>query len=116
MYDHGGGGQFRSSTSRFYYAAFSILTDELIHRNANPDFRQGRDTPGHLQLPNLIETYFTHFSPEKVANLIRYVRDLYRDRIAADYSLLRVDKQSAKASYRAAEKNFEYMGMNHERR
>ena len=114
LYD--GARQYRSATSRFYYASFSILTHELIRRHAEAEFTGGRETPGHGQLPHLIEVYFTHFSSGRALNLARLVRSLYRDRIAADYSLLRVDKQSAKASYRAAEKIFEYMGVSHERK
>jgi len=38
---------------------------------------------------------------------------VYRDRIGADYSLLRVDKQSAKETYRATEKVFRYLGVFH---
>lgn len=59
LYD---GGHYRSATSRFYYAAFSLITGELIQRNARGDFTGGRGTPGHAQLPGLVETHFTHFS------------------------------------------------------
>ena len=106
--------QYRSAVSRFYYAVFSILTDELIGRNAKPDFKDNRDTPGHAQLARLIEVYFGHFSDEKKKNLIGYVKRLYRDRIVADYSQLRVDQQSAKGSYRSAEKIFAYLEVKHE--
>lgn len=107
---------YRSATSRFYYAAFAILTHELIQCNAAADFREGRATPGHSQLPGLIETHFTHFGSERTANLVWYVRNLYRDRIDADYSLLRVDRQSGTKSYRAAAKVFQYLGVSHERK
>ena len=33
LYD---GGYYRNATSRFYYAAFSVLTSELIRRGARP--------------------------------------------------------------------------------
>lgn len=108
--------KYRSAASRFYYAVFSILTEELIQRHADKDFSGGRSTPGHRQLPDLIEIHFMHFSLEKRANLAKYVRNLYRDRITADYSLFRVDKQSARSSFRSAQKIFEYMGTRHERR
>jgi uncharacterized protein (UPF0332 family) len=113
LYD---GGHYRSATSRFYYATFSVLTNELIQRRADPDFRDARETPGHAQLPVLVETYFTQFSQEKLTNFVGYVRSLYRDRLAADYSLLRVDRQSGTKSYRAAEKVFHYLGVSHERK
>ena len=113
LYD---GGRYRSATSRFYYAVFSVLTNKLVQRGAGPDFKDKRETPGHTQLASLVETYFTHFSPERMDNFVGYVKGLYRDRIAADYSLLRVDRQSGTKSYRAAEKVFECLGMSHERK
>ncbi len=113
LYD---GGHHRSATSRFYYAVFSVLTNELIQRGAAPDFKDKRKTPGHAQLPGLVERYFKHFSQEKISNMTRYVRNSYRDRIVADYSLLRIDKQAARASHQAAGKMFQYLGVNHERR
>ncbi len=106
LYD---GGYYRNATSRFYYAAFSVLTHELIRRNARPAFRDGRATPGHTELPRLIRVYFTHMSAGRLANLTRLVAALYSDRLAADYSLIRVDKQSCRDSYKAAEKIFSYL-------
>ena len=60
-----------------------------------------------------METYFTHFSIERQRHIRNYVRNVYRDRIGADYSLLRVDKQSAKETYRATEKVFRNLGVFH---
>ena len=77
------GGFYRNATSRFYYAAFSALTHKLTRRGARPAFRDTRATPGHAQLP----------------------------RLAADYSLIRVDKQSCRDSYLAAKKIFNYLGV-----
>lgn len=57
LYD---GGYYRNAVSRFYYAAFAVLTHELIRRGARPAFRDGRATPGHAQLALLVRTYFTH--------------------------------------------------------
>ena len=109
LYDDG---YYRSSTSRFYYAAFSSITGELIRRNAADDFTGGRETPGHAQLPRLVELYFAHLGVGRLENLLRYVNDLYRDRITADYSEQRVDRQSATKTYRAAEKVFRYLEAN----
>ena len=106
-------GRYRSAVSRFYYAVFSVVTDELLRRNAKIDFRDNRATPSHSQLPNLMERYLTHFSVDRQTHLRNYVRNVYRDRIGADYSLLRVDKQSAKETYRATEKVFRYLGVFH---
>ena len=102
-------GKYRSATSRFYYAAFSVLTHELIRRGATPDFRDKRATPGHAQLARLVGTYFTHLSIARRDNLISSLTGLYGDRIAADYSLLRVDKRGARASYTSAKKIFDYL-------
>ena len=113
LYD---GGFYRNATSRFYYAAFSALTHELIRRGARPAFRDNRATPGHAQLPFLMTTYFTQFSTERLENLIGYVGNLYRYRIAADYSLFRVDKPYATKAFRAAEKIFRYLEVTHERK
>jgi len=107
LYD---GGQYRSATSRFYYASFSLVTGELIQRNARGDFTGGRGTPGHAQLPALVETHFTQFSQARLGNFMRYLRNLYADRIAADYSLQQVDRQSARAAYTAAKKISDYLG------
>ena len=106
LYD---GGFYRNATSRFYYAAFAALTHELIGRGARPAFRDGRATPGHAQLPLLMTTYFIHMSERRRANLAILVRTLYLDRLDADYSLLRVDKQGCRDSYRTAAKIFGYL-------
>ncbi len=102
-------GHYRSATSRFYYAAFSVVTHELLQRNASGDFTGGRGTPSHAQLARLVELYFTQFSEGRLANFIRYVNALYADRIAADYSLQRVDRQATRDTYAAAKKVLEYL-------
>lgn len=106
LYD---GGHYRSATSRFYYAAFSVVTHELLRRHAAGDFTGGRGTPGHAQLTRLVEVYFTQFSAGRLVNFVRYVNALYADRIAADYSLQRIDRQSAHDAYAAAKKIIEYL-------
>ncbi len=113
LYD---GGFYRNAVSRFYYAAFAVLTHELIRRGARPAFRDNRATPGHAQLPLLMTTYLMQFSMERLDNLIGYVGSLYRYRIAADYSLFRIDKSYATKAFRAAEKIFRYLEVTHERK
>ena len=108
------GGRYRSSVSRFYYAAFCVLTHDLLAQGAGPDFREGRETPGHAQLPRLVEANFVRFTPERRSNLVSYVVDLYRSRIAADYSQQRVDRQAATKTFRATEKVFRYLEVNYE--
>jgi len=90
LYD---GGFYRNATSRFYYAAFSVLTHELIGRGARPAFRDSRATPGHTELPRLIRAYFTLMTDGRLDKLTTLVTALYLDRLNADYSLLRVDRQ-----------------------
>ena len=107
---------YRSASSRFYYATFCVLTHELLQRGAGAEFRDQRATPGHAQLPRLVETYFTHLSRERLDNLVAYVATLYRDRIAADYSKQPVDRQSTTKTLRAAEKVFRYLEVKHERK
>ncbi|MGI4790287.1 MAG: HEPN domain-containing protein [Janthinobacterium lividum] len=106
LYD---GGYYRNATSRFYYAAFSALTYELILRGARAAFRDGRATPGHTEMPRLIRAYFIHMSAGRLANLTALAEGLYLDRLAADYSLIRVDRQSCRDSYLATEKIFNYL-------
>lgn len=106
LYD---GGYYRNATSRFYYAAFSVLTHELIQRGARPAFRDNRATPGHTELTRLIRTYFMHMSARRLDNLTVLVTDLYLDRLNADYSLLRVDKQSCRVSYQTTRKISNYL-------
>ena len=50
-------------------------------------------------------------SASRLANLTALVSALYLDRLAADYSLLRVDKHSCRDSYLAAKKIFDYLGV-----
>ena len=107
LYD---GGYYRNATSRFYYAVFSLVTGELIQRNARGGFAGRRGTPGHAQLSGLVETHFTQFSRARLDNFTRLLRNLYAARIAADYSLQRADRQSARDAYSAAKKLFDYLG------
>ena len=106
LYDEG---YYRSASCRFYHAAFSVITGELIQRGAVAHFANGRGTPGHAQLSGLVEAHFTQFSSERTRNFTRYLRNFYADRIAADYSLQRIDKQAARDAYIAATKVFDYL-------
>lgn len=87
------------------------MTFELIQRGALGDFRDGRATPGHTQLHvELINSKFTHFSEVKRSKLSERVRGLYRDRLSADYNILRIDREAASQSFRVAQSIFETMG------
>jgi uncharacterized protein (UPF0332 family) len=111
LYDMRSGRAYRSCVSRFYYAVFSILTDELIRRNATTAFANNRGTPGHRQMLELIDVYFTHQTEVRRENLARYVGQLYRYRIQADYLVDRIDKAAASDAYKAAERIFRWMGV-----
>lgn len=109
--------RYRSAVSRFYYAAFIATTYELIQRGATPQFRDGRPTPAHTQIRDsqFLDLHFAQFTEERRINFRKTIAELYRDRIAADYSDLRVDREAAKDAHRRAENVFRYLGINHER-
>ncbi len=104
-----GGSRYRSSISRFYYAAFSLVTYELMRQNA--PFHAGRATPSHNELPGLIQIHLTQFSEKRRGNLAQTMSELYRDRLGADYSVLRVDKAAARELYRRATRVLTYFGV-----
>lgn len=108
--------QYRSAVSRFYYAVFSLVTQELIDRGAAPDFHGGQATPSHRQVPALAERYFTHFSEERGRNFTLTIARLYTDRLNADYSDNRVNRDAANASFERAKTAFRYLRVNHERK
>ena len=104
-----GGSRYRSAVSRFYYAAFALLTHELSRRGA--PFHAGRETPSHAELPRLVEAYLTQFGEQRRANIARTLATLYRDRLDADYSVQRIDKTAAARAYRRAAAVFTYLGV-----
>ena len=110
------GKRYRSAVSRFYYAIFALLTFELLIRSARADFSHNRETPGHGQMSLLVDKYLTQFSDERRANLSTAVRALYRYRLQADYSLVRMDREITRESHRLADNVFRYLGVNHERK
>lgn len=109
LYD---GRHYRSSVSRFYYAAFSALTVEIARRGVV--FPQNRETPSHAQLPQLIVRHLTQFSETRRGNIARVTARLYRSRLDADYSLTRVDKRSAGDALRDAAAILEYLGVSYD--
>ncbi len=73
--------QFRSSVSRSYYAAFSVITHQLVEAGAC--FGQ-QETPAHQALPKLMKQYLT-LPDWQMTGSIAIIRRLYAARIAADY-------------------------------
>lgn len=102
-------GHYRSSVSRFYYAAFSLLTYELTRKGVI--FRAGRQTPAHAQLPDYVTDNLTQFTEARRAAIGLTVFRLYRLRLDADYFDDRVDRTLARKAKGNAEKLFRYFGV-----
>lgn len=102
-------GRYRSSVSRFYYAAFSLLTFELGRKGVA--FRAGRQTPAHAELPELIADHLTQFTEARRANIALLAFRLYRLRLGADYFDQRIDRRLADRAARYAQKLFRYFGV-----
>lgn len=103
--------RYRSSVSRFYYAAFSILTHEL--RLVGAQFGNNQETPGHRELPKLLKLYLTLPSRQK-AEAIAISRRLYAARIDADYQRRTTDGVTAQDAMRDAANLFRYLEIEHD--
>ena len=106
LYD---GGYYRNATSRFYYAAFSLLTFELARTGVV--FRLGRQTPAHAELAELIVEHLAQFTEMRRVAIALVVLRLYRLRLDADYSQQRLDRRAAEKAKRDAERLFRYFGV-----
>jgi len=100
---------YRSSVSRFYYAAFSLLTYELARSGVV--FRMGRRTPAHAELAELVMENLTQFSEARRTAITLVTLRLYRSRLDADYSDQRIDRKAAERAMRDAGKLFRYFGV-----
>lgn len=89
-------GRYRSSVSRFYYAAFSLLTHELSESGA--DFGDDQETPNHKGLPKLIAI----------------IRRLYSARISADYQRRTTDEVITRSMMRDAATLFRLLGVTYD--
>ncbi len=98
-------GQYRSSVSRFYYAAFSLLTHELSETGIS--FGNNGETPSHQALPGLLKRYLP---PTYQRQYLAVLRRLYRARIAADYQRRTTDEATARNSQRDAAQLRRYLG------
>lgn len=99
--------RYRSSVSRFYCAAFSVLTHELLQTSFLP--KEERETPDHAHLPEWIKTYLTKYTLRQRTDMASAVRRLYERRLAADYRLRTVDEQTAREARRDAVLVFTYL-------
>jgi len=100
---------YRSSVSRLYYAAFSLLTFELARSGVT--FRMNRQTPAHAELAELIVENLTQFSEARRTAIALTALRLYRNRLDADYFDRRLDRKAAERALRDAEKLFRYFGV-----
>ncbi len=103
--------RYRSCVSRFYYAVFSVLTDELVESGAS--FGDDQETPNHKALPKLIRLHLT-LPVRSKADVTATVRRLYAARISADYQHRTTDEAVARAMMRDAAKVFRYFGVEHD--
>ncbi len=102
--------QYRSSVSRSYYAAFSILTEELAALGV--DFGEEQETPNHKGLPKLMKLHL--LLPNKAkANCIAIIRRLYAARIAADYQRRTTDQVVARDVLRDTAVLFRFLEVDH---
>ena len=101
-------GRYRSSVSRFYYAAFHVVTHAL---EGKFDTDSGQETPSHKGLPKAIRLQLTNFSEQQRADIVRIIRCLYDVRIDADYRRRTTDKATAMNALRDALRLFEFLGV-----
>lgn len=104
-------GQYRSSASRSYYAAFSVVTHELNAAGAR--FGGPQETPTHQAVPKLMKQYLTLPGRQMITS-IAIIRRLYAARIAADYQRRSTDGVAALDALRDAAAFFRYLGVDDE--
>ena len=83
-------GLFRSSVSRYYYAAYQAITALLLYRGITPPVVDGiqRGAWSHADTPELIRQQLGAVvrSRDKRSDLAKRLGVLYRMRLIADYS------------------------------
>ena len=102
-------GRYRSSVSRFYYAAFHVVTDAL---EGKFDTETGQETPNHKGLPKAIRLNLTQLTPPQRAEVGSLMNRLYAARIDADYRRRTADKTTALESLQAVLPLFDYLQVN----
>lgn len=91
------GKRYRSSVSRFYYAAFSLLTYELARNGVVFRHGRGRQTLSHVEMTELITLNLTQFSEARRSAIALLAVRLYRLRLEADYLDQRLDRRAGNA-------------------
>ncbi len=78
-------GHFRSSASRYYYAAYQAVTALLLYRGIIPP--AGREAWSHEETPALLQDQLQTLirSRERRNDLAARLKELYRQRLTADY-------------------------------
>jgi len=100
-------GRYRSSVSRSYYAAFSLLTHTLLQDGAS--FGDNQEAPSHRSLPKLIKQ---HLALRNTRESVAITRRLYAARIAADYQRRTTDEATARDVRRDLAQLLRYLGVN----
>ena len=103
--------RFRSSVSRSYYAAFSIVTHQLIQ--AGVGFGGQQETPNHQAVPKLMKQSLALPNRQMVSS-IAIIRRLYAARIAADYQRRTTDEMTAREAIRDSVVLFRYLEVDYE--
>ena len=103
--------RYRSAVSRFYYAAFSVLTHEL--HLAGADFGDQQQTPNHKGLPKLLKLHLKIATRAK-NECVSIIRRLYAARILADYQRRTVDETISREVMRDTANLFRQLGVEHD--
>ena len=75
----------RSCVSRAYYAAYALMSSELVSTRG-VKFVLGRDGPSHFLLPTLVENHLRNrMNISKIRGIKAALRRLYNIRLNADY-------------------------------
>ncbi len=103
--------RYRSSVSRSYYAAFSVITHILVETGVR--FGGLQETPTHQSVPKLMKQYLA-LSNRPMAGSIAIIRRLYARRIAADYQRRTTDAVIAREAIRDVVTLFRYLEVEYE--
>jgi len=103
------GERWRSCISRYYYAAFSAVSEAL--RRAGY-VRSGYETPPHREITALIRRHFTSLYPKHRRALMAAIRRMYDARLVADYRSVRTsDRDVAQNARRDAIEVYRLLGV-----
>ncbi len=104
-------GRYRSGVSRFYYAAFSLLTHELSE--AGVDFGDDQETPSHKGLPKLVRLHLP-LSVKQKTESIAIIHRLYSARISADYQRRTMDEPVTRDIMRDTAQLFRFLEVDYD--